>query len=196
MFLCFNPAGSSASHSCLLTPSQWDEEENWKKVKLMGWNKNSLKNRKIRDNNINNYKTTKVQRNWSPPADRCPATLCAMVAPPANCPNFIVHHDAAWYETSLFASLSQLTWLCPFPTPCASQLKKLKCPWLSVNNAWQHLKHCCVINIIFLLNPKHIIVLTTMMKINPMSAKIWQERWDEQKCSPANNFVNTDYSYS
>lgn len=68
------------------------------------------------------------------------------------------------------ASLGQLSWFGLLPASSVSpatslegQHRKLRSPWICVNTALQHQN---IINIIFLLNPRNIIVPASMKKIN------------------------------
>ena len=75
-------------------------------------------------------------------------------------------------------SWGQPSQLCPLPAPCAPPASSLvgwceeqKRPWLCVSAAQQQLKHPCVINIIFILNPKHSTIPVSRKKINFIPAK-------------------------
>lgn len=70
------------------------------------------------------------------------------------------------------ASFDQLSWFCNLPASCAPPVSLLavqhekQSPWYCESTSWQELKRWYAINIIFLLNPKHCIILTTVKKIN------------------------------
>lgn len=49
--------------------------------------------------------------------------------------------------------------------------EKLESLWLSVSTDQQQLKHHCVIDIFFILNPKDSIIQATMKKVNPITAR-------------------------
>ena len=77
-----------------------------------------------------------------------------------------------------WASLGQLSQLCPLPASCAppasllaGQYEKLKSPWLRISTAQQQLKHQCVINVILILNPKRNTIPATRNKINSTPAE-------------------------
>lgn len=66
----------------------------------------------------------------------------------------------------------QLSWLCPFPAPCASssslqagQHQEQRSPWSHTSVAQQQLKHWCVVAV-FITNPKHGSVPGAREKIN------------------------------
>ena len=125
-------------------------------IETVYYDRKENNNNSTTTNNV--YKSSDARRNWSPPADRCPAYPRAAgpptpARPPYNC--------SAWphmvWNTPL-ASLGQLSWVCPLPAPAAplacplaGQSEKLKSPWLSVSTALQQLKHQHVINTLFIL---------------------------------------------
>lgn len=111
------------------------------------------------------HKTSDTQSNCSPSTNWCSASAWA-ASPPRTTPlSFMLFHMMSYGMNIPLASLRQLSWFSPFqllvlsPSPSLSgQYKKLK-NWnvlgSAVNTAQQQLKHWCIINIVFLLKPKH-----------------------------------------
>ena len=115
------------------------------------------------------HKTSDAQHNCSPPAKQCPSISWAVPVPLANSPQF--YSFFAWccmvWNIPL-ASLGQLSQFCSLSAPCAPQPLVGRSVWEAEK---LKLRHYCVINVIFLLKPKHNITPNTMKKINSVLAE-------------------------
>jgi len=115
------PAGNQVPHSCLPTPCspRGDREEKWnKKLKLVGWDKDSSKGREKNPNNNRIYEEHEAQCPCSAPKTWCPAHSRAAIPVPQPTPPVIYW---AWHHTVSnipLASLGQLPWLCTLLASC------------------------------------------------------------------------------
>lgn len=119
---------------------QWDERENWKVQELMNWDKDSLISKKQEQH-----------------------TKQVSTSPQPTLPVFIAKCDAILYGTSVLSAMwADLTvsLLSPWCSWLAEQHEEQKSLCLFVSTAVQQLKHHCVSNSFFILNPKHSKILS------------------------------------
>lgn len=95
------------------------------------------------------------------------------LAIPERCKS--LQHSVAWpisteLCSTLFSTLKGKK-MCLDLMPRLS-FEKLESLWLSVSTDQQQLKHHCVIDIFFILNPKDSIIQATMKKVNPITARM------------------------
>lgn len=118
------------------------------------------------------YRTSDAQCNWWS-FDQCPARSTPVVT-------FLTNFSLVllYIMMSSLASLCHLFWFCSLSASCellasslTRHLEKLKSPWVSVTAAQQQLKDKCVINVIFVLNPKYNTIQAIRKKDNCIPAE-------------------------
>lgn len=118
-------------------------------------------------------KWQKNPNNCSPPGNWCLSGLWEMVAPAKLSPRFYcwVWCHVIWNVPLVswghLSHLYSLTVSCaPLAYSLVGQCEKQKRPLFCVSTAQQYIKHPCIINIVFITNPKFRTIKATMKKIN------------------------------